>query len=579
MSSIKSEKKGGTKSKIICKYFIQGKCTKGEACPYLHSKVEKPKAITQLECPMYNIGFCKNGRNCQFLHIKKDKYVVEEEEKSEDKNTNLATPIKEEEKNNSANEINKEKECEKETEKEKEGKNKFPVLPLWYLEHYYDKPLTLIFSDLEQKNSPEIIELKKKYGFTNIQPNLPVFPLSNKKSKMNLNMNTLNLNFNNFNMNYAFNNNKTDINNKTNFNIIQNAFGINQLSQLQMGEKKYDKYEKTKNNIEALLNKQDNIFYYLIRCKTSEEIKKSQESNTISLPSFLSEKYKNLDAQKLTIIIIICDDEFQNFSGFAQLKQPLSSEIKEDDTLYKIEWLWRTKLSISKMDHIMNKADNDNSLNDGKNGVEIDKDLGIFCCRYMMKRLSKEEVKEFMEEKKIFDSEKQLLKNLNLVNNNYKKDNTYENKKSEKFEINSPFKNSNRTSNISHTNTISTKYSDYNYNNKYEKEKDKDYKLSGHKRYRNEKSRSRSRSRSRSKNRRDHSEDYSSYKKIKDNKYEDRYNNSQSKYKNYSSNSYYKSNSNKYNSNKRSYPDYKDNNHYHKHKIDDYKRDFSKRKY
>jgi hypothetical protein len=91
--------------------------------------VEKPKAITQLECPMYNIGFCKNGRNCQFLHIKKDKYVVEEEEKSEDKNTNLATPIKEEEKNNSANEINNEKECEKETEKEKEGKKNF----LYYL--------------------------------------------------------------------------------------------------------------------------------------------------------------------------------------------------------------------------------------------------------------------------------------------------------------------------------------------------------------------------------------------------------------------------------------------------------------
>ena len=67
----------------------------------------------------------------------------------------------------------------------------------------------MIFSELEQKNSPEIAELKKKYGFTNIQPNLPVFPTPNKKNKMNLNMNTFNLNFNNFNMNYAFNNNKT----------------------------------------------------------------------------------------------------------------------------------------------------------------------------------------------------------------------------------------------------------------------------------------------------------------------------------------------------------------------------------
>ena len=560
MSSIKSEKKGGIKSKIICKYFIQGKCTKGEACPYLHSKVEKPKAITQLECPMYNIGFCKNGRNCQFLHIKKEKYIEEDEKSEEEKNTNLTTPIKEEEKNNSSNESNKDEE------------KKYPELPLWYLEHYFDKPISLIFSELEQKNLPEIAELKKKYGFTNIQPNLPMFPMSNKKSKMNLNMNTLNLNFNNFNMNYAFNNSKTDINNKNNFNLIQNAFGLNQLK---IGDKKYDKYEQKKNSIELLLNKQDNIFYYLIRCKTSEEIKKSQESNTISLPTFLSEKYKTIDAQKEIVIIIICDDEFQNFSGFAQLKQPISNELKEDDTTYKIEWLWRTKLSISKMDHIMNKADNDNSLNEGKNGVEIDKDLGIFCCRYMMKRLSKEEVKEFMEEKKIFDSEKQLLKNLNLVNNSQKKDNTtYENKKTEKYESKSPFKNTNKINNISHSNTISTKYSDYT--NKYEKDKskdkDKDYKLSGHKRNRNHSSRSKS------KNRRDYSEDYSSYNKNKSNKYEDKYYNSSSKYKTNNGKSYHNSNS-KYSMNQKNYSDYKDNNHYHKHKMDDYKRDYSKRKY
>jgi len=558
MSSIKSEKKGGIKSKIICKYFIQGKCTKGEDCPYLHSKVEKPKGITQLECPMYNIGFCKNGRNCQFLHIKKDKYIVEEE-KSEDKNTNLTTPIKEEEKNNSLNESNKDEE------------KKYPELPLWYLEHYFDKPISLIFSELEQKNLPEIAELKKKYGFTNIQPNLPMFPMSNKKNKMNLNMNTLNLNFNNFNMNYAFNNSKTDINNKNNFNMLQNAFGLNQLK---IGDKKYDKYEQKKNSIELLLNKQDNIFYYLIRCKTSEEVKKSQESNTILLPSFLSEKYKNIDAQKQIVIMIICDDEFQNFSGFAQLKQPLSDELKEDDTTYKIEWLWRTKLSISKMDHIMNKADNDNSLNEGKNGVEIDKDLGIFCCRYMMKRLSKEEVKEFMEEKKIFDSEKQLLKNLNLVNNSQKKDNTtYENKKTEKYESKSPFENTNKVNNISHTNTISTKYSDYTIKNEKDKskDKDKDYKLNGNKRNRNHSSRSKS------KNRRDNSEDYSNYNKNKSNKYEDKYYNSSSKYKLHKGNSYHNSNSKYYN--QKNYSDLKDNHHYHKHKKDDYKRDYSKRKY
>ena len=76
-SLIKSDKKGGIKSKILCKYFIQGKCNKGEECPYLHSKVEKPKEMTQIECPMYNIGFCKNGPLCHFMHFKKDEYIEE----------------------------------------------------------------------------------------------------------------------------------------------------------------------------------------------------------------------------------------------------------------------------------------------------------------------------------------------------------------------------------------------------------------------------------------------------------------------------------------------------------------------
>ena len=50
-------------------------------------------------------------------------------------------------------------------------------------------------------------------------------------------------------------------------------------------------------------------------------------------------------------------------------------------------------------------------LIDGKNGCEVDKDLGFFCCRYMMKRLSKEEINELTTEKKMFESEKKLLQN------------------------------------------------------------------------------------------------------------------------------------------------------------------------
>ena len=65
-SNLKSE------SKIICKYFIVGKCIKGEKCPYLHSQLPlKQENIIERECPMYSIGYCKNGPLCQFIHIKK----------------------------------------------------------------------------------------------------------------------------------------------------------------------------------------------------------------------------------------------------------------------------------------------------------------------------------------------------------------------------------------------------------------------------------------------------------------------------------------------------------------------------
>ena len=622
---MKSDKKGGIKTKIICKYFIQGKCTKGDSCPYLHSKVEKPKDIIQTECPMYNIGFCKNGRNCHFLHIKKDKYV---EEKIEDKNKDSNTPMEEEEKND-ANVQNKEEEKtdnnisnkeveinndklenkeeknvkniskEDETKKadnteKKEEEIRYPEIPIWYLEHYFDKPIPLIFSELEQKNLPEITELKKKYGFTNIQPNLPIFPGINKKNKMNLNMNTLNLNFNNFNMNFAFNNNnKADMNNKTNNNIIQNSFQVNKINIGQnSSDKKYDKYELKKNSIEFLLNKQENIFYYLIRCKNYREVEKSQASNTISLPLSLYEKYKSIDIQKMTIIIIICEEEFENFSGFAKLKTLLITDKKEEGTSFNIEWLWRTKLSLSKVNHLMNKADNDNFLIEGKNGCEVDRDLGFFCCRYMMKRLSKEEINELTSEKKMFESEKKLLQlqnlnnerynqingnssnNLNKVNNS-NKDLNYVHKKYENNEINSYYNNSNKKSDKSNTN--STKYSDHKQdkNKDYLKYKDhKQQKYTGNKRHRNY-----SRSRSRSNNRRDNSEDYSNDHKNKRAKYQENDKYYKFNHNNRNGNSYYNNSNNKNYLNQRNHNYHKENNLYQKNKYNDNKGDYSNKKY
>ena len=571
MSSTKETQKGGIKSKIICKYFIQGKCIKGENCPYLHSQMEKHKEIEEVECPMYNIGFCKNGPMCHFLHIKKDKYI---EEELEEKNTTLTTPEIEENNNininninNNLNEnnLNKESNGEKqetnENEDNKEEKKNYPDLPIWYIEHYYDKPISMIFAELEQKKLPEIIELKKKYGFTNIEPNLPVMQPINKKNKTNLNMNTLNFNFNNFNMNLAVNSNNTDKNNNKN-NIVQNSLQLNQMNVINQinNDIKFDVYKLKKDSIEYLINKEDNIFYYLIRCKNYDEIKKSLESNKIELPEELYNKYKDMDLKnsKLTVIILIFDDECENFAGFAKLKYPFiqkntdSNEENEKEqnaclNYYKIEWLWRTKLHYSKISHLMNRADNDHFLNEGKNGCPIDNDFGNYCCRLMIKRLSKDEVKELIKEKKIF--EKNKLENLKKENNinshqdyNNKYNHNYEHHDSYKYHEKSPFKYSNKKSYL-----YETKSSKYNSDNK------NNFKYSGHKKYRNN-------SKSRSRNKRSDSEDYSyKNKRIKrsDDKIHNKYNYGNKKdYKDYHYNHRYTNDDNKSTdfSSKKSFP-------------------------
>ena len=179
--NIKSEKK------IVCKYFIVGKCIKGEKCPYLHSQLSLQKeALSQRECSMYSIGYCKNGPMCKFIHIKKSNSETKDEKntiKSDEIDDECSTPY-----DGDSITISYHEEKEEIKEKEIENKND-KIIPIWYLEHYYEKPITKIFAELENKNLPEIIKLREKYGLG--------------KKENNINMN---LNFNNIDMNFALNN-------------------------------------------------------------------------------------------------------------------------------------------------------------------------------------------------------------------------------------------------------------------------------------------------------------------------------------------------------------------------------------
>ena len=126
-----------TKKKIMCKYFMMGRCTKGENCVYLHSITEMKKRINikEEECPMYEIGYCKNGPLCKYKHIHKEKLEDEKNEK---------------------NQIIENEKCDFE-------EINFPEIPIWYIEHYFDKPIFEIFSEYEQKMNLKLIKLEKKW--------------------------------------------------------------------------------------------------------------------------------------------------------------------------------------------------------------------------------------------------------------------------------------------------------------------------------------------------------------------------------------------------------------------------------
>ena len=357
------------KLKVMCKYFMMGKCTKGENCKYLHNEQEKEKRINvpKLECPMFNIGYCKNGNMCNYIH----------------------------------------KKCESLPENFSEN-----ILPVWIIEHYLEKPINLIFKELEQQNLPEIIELRKKY-------NLPINAENNNNN----------------------NNLPTLIPLKNNANQNDNNF---------------DKYAPKKNSIENLINSNRLIKYYLVKIDTYNDIINSMEKNTLKINENLKNKLINeisINNNNLTIITIIFDNENLNYTGFAKIKK-LSEINKENNELsLNIEWLWRTKLHYSKLNHLINKSDNDNFFVKGENGCNIDPNLGNYICRLMIKRLSKDEVKELVQEKKIFDNQMiSLIENNNYINKINKQihilnDNLKNNKPVKDFFINNINNNNKNKSN------------------------------------------------------------------------------------------------------------------------------------
>ena len=376
-----------SESKIICKYFILGKCIKGEKCPYLHSqfKLEQDE-ISDRECPMYSIGYCKNGSMCKFIHIKKDS------EGNEIKQSNIeiinsdddsSTPYDGDSVTISYHEEKEVNNNNKKEEPKESKENK--IIPIWYLEHYYDKPISAIFDELERQKLPEIEELQKKYDY-NIKDN-----------KINMN-----LNFNNFDMNLAFNNYYS-------FNFpINNILNEQYPSYLNNNYNSYfynsNPYMSQIDYIEYLINNYK-TYYHLVKFKNNKYIEDLLETNQIVIPYklFIKYRYKSYFTHKI-IIIIIYNIKDEEFSGFAKLEYPLKKEKKyaKPGVKFKINWLWNNGIKYSEVSHLVNKADQNHFLCEGRDWCPIHPDLGNYMCRLMLKRLNPEEIFELINEKQIF---------------------------------------------------------------------------------------------------------------------------------------------------------------------------------
>ena len=50
----------------VCKFLLEGTCTRGSQCRYLHSN--RAAASGQVECRYFRAGYCAKGEACHFIH-------------------------------------------------------------------------------------------------------------------------------------------------------------------------------------------------------------------------------------------------------------------------------------------------------------------------------------------------------------------------------------------------------------------------------------------------------------------------------------------------------------------------------
>jgi hypothetical protein len=243
-----------------------------------------------------------------------------------------------------------------------------PELPIWFLEYIFEKPINMIYEDFERTNPEEVNEMKNR-----------IFGDENFKRK-----------FKHF--------------------------------------KAHDNYAVKKNSIIENLNKK--VRYFFVRCRNMNLIKYAMECNVLLLNRGHLIRFKEAKKSCDDVIFIIFDDETKNFYGYCKFRYDLEDsdydltdlmeQVRDfnigNNAFIYVEWLWKTKLSDSKVELLRNPLNNDEVVIDSKDGQEIAIDIGYYMCRLMIKRLTKEEVQEYLSMREDDNSYNTKIININNMN-------------------------------------------------------------------------------------------------------------------------------------------------------------------
>jgi hypothetical protein len=249
-----------------------------------------------------------------------------------------------------------------------------PDLPIWFIEYIFEKPINMIYEDFERTNPEEVNEMKNRI-------------LGDESFKRK---------FKHF--------------------------------------KSHDNYAVKKNSIIENLNKK--VRYFFIRCRNMDIIKYAMECNVLLLNRNNLIRFKEARKSCDDVVFIIFDNETKNFYGYCKLKYDLEDtnydltdlmeQVRDfnigNNAFIMVEWLWKTKLSESKVELLRNPLNNNEIVIDSKDGQEIAIDVGYYMCRLMIKRLTKEEVQEYLSKREDDNSYNTKIININNMNINKEKD-------------------------------------------------------------------------------------------------------------------------------------------------------------